>query len=388
MKLSAVCLVLAIGACGGNNGNGGGGGGDDDPGADAAVGPMCSSDSDCASDFPICNDVGSCVQCETSADCSDDKPVCGNGTCQASCAGDQIAADFVTMPSDIIWVVDQSGSMDEETAYVQSQINSFVNLIAASNIDYRVTMIAISDSGSNRICVPSPLSNGSCGNNTNFRLVNQRIGSHDGPSRFISRYSSYSDFLRLDSQKHIIFVTDDESSISATSFTTMLGSLQPQGMFANYKVHAIYAYGNGTNGCDGAFGEGAAEGTVYTTLVANTGGARGVICNNDWTTVFNDITAAVISGSQVACELNVPAPATGTLDPNQVNVKYQMGGQPPGVTLPQVADAAACTGSGGWYYDVPSAPTKITLCPSTCADVQADSQANVSVELGCATQIF
>jgi hypothetical protein len=388
MKISAVCLVLAIGACGGNNG-GGPGGGDDDPGADAAVTPMCSSDADCSSDFPICNDVGSCVQCESSADCSEDLPVCGNGTCQASCAGDSIAADFVTMPSDIIWVVDQSGSMDQETSYVQAQINNFATLIGASGIDYRVTMIAISDSGSNTICVPSPLSNGSCGNNTNFRLVNQRIGSHDGPSRFISRYSSYSDFLRLESQKHIIFVTDDESSISANSFRTQLAGLTPQGMFANYKVHGIYAYGNGlASGCTGAFGAGAAEGVIYTDLITTSGGTRGVICNNDWTQVFNDITAAVVSGSQVSCELNVPSPATGTLDPNQVNVKYQMGGTPPGVTLPQVADAASCGGSGGWYYDVPSAPTTITLCPATCTEVQADANANVSVELGCATQIF
>ena len=357
MKLSALCVVLAIGACGGNNGNGGGGGaGDDDPGADAGPSTTCSSDTDCSADFPICNDVGSCVQCESSADCLSDKSVCGNGTCQASCAGDQIAADFVTMPSDIIWVVDQSGSMNQETQYVQTKINEFANLISAANIDYRVTMIAVT-SGSNAICVPSPLSNGSCGNNTNFRLVNQRIGSTDGPSRLLSTYAQYSDFLRLDSQKHIIFVTDDNSAMSAANFTAGLAAVMPTGMFANYKVHAIYAYGNGlATGCTGTFGTGAADGTVYTTLVTGSGGTRGVICNNDWTQVFNDITAAVVSGSQVACELNVPAPATGTLDPSQVNVKYQAGGQPPGVTLPQVTDAAACTSTGGWYYDNPTAP--------------------------------
>ncbi len=388
MKLGAVCLVVAfgaIGACGGNNGNGGG---DDEPGPDAAEGPTCSSDSDCSSDVPICNDVGSCVQCETSADCSEDKPVCGNGTCQASCAGDSIAADFVTRPSDIIWVVDQSGSMNQETQYVQTQINNFASLVSASSIDYRVTMIA-GTSGSNSICVPAPLSNGSCGNNTNFRLVNQRVGSTDGPSKFLSTYSQWSDFLRADSMKHIIFVTDDNSSMSATNFTNMVAALQPTGMFTNYKVHGIYAYGNGqSTGCTGAFGTGAKDGAVYTTLITNSGGARGVICENNWMQVFTDITAAVVSGSQVSCELNVPSPAQGTLDPNQVNVKYQMGGTPPGVTLPQVADAAACTASGGWYYDNPTAPTKITLCPSTCSDVQADPSANVSVELGCATQIF
>jgi hypothetical protein len=53
-----------------------------------------------------------------------------------------------------------------------------------------------------------------------------------------------------------------------------------------------------------------------------------------------------------------------------------------------VASEADCTGSGGWYYDNPTTPTKITLCPSTCTDVQNDPSANVSIELGCATQIF
>lgn len=328
------------------------------------------------------------MQCESSNDCPEELPVCGNGTCQASCAGDQIAADFITMPSDIIWVVDQSGSMNQETSYVQTKINQFASLIGNAGIDYRVTMIAVS-SGTNAICVPAPLSNGSCGNNTSFRLVNQRIGSHDGPSKLISTYAQWSDFLRADSQKHIIFVTDDNSTMTAASFTTQLAALQPQGTFANYKVHGIYAYGNGqSTGCTGAFGTGAADGTVYTTLITNSGGTRGVICNDDWTQVFTDITQAVVSGSQVACELDVPSPAQGTLDPAQVNVKYQMGGQPPGVTLPQVATEADCTGSGGWYYDNPTAPTKITLCPATCTDVQNDPSANVSIELGCATQIF
>ncbi len=387
MKLSAVCVVLAIGACGGSNGNGGGGG-DDEPGPDAATGPACTSDSDCDATFPICSESGTCVQCESSADCPAESPVCGNGTCQASCAGDQIAADFVTVPSDIIWVVDQSGSMNQETAYVQTQINNFATLIGASGIDYRVTMIAVT-SGSNAICVPAPLSNGSCGNNTNFQLVNQRIGSTDGPAKFLSTYNQWSSFLRPEAQKHIIFVTDDNSSTSATSFTNSIAALMPTGMFANYKVHGIYAYGNGqANGCTGAFGSGAKDGAVYTSLITASGGARGVICNDDWTQVFDDITAAVVSGSQVACELNVPSPVTGTLDPNQVNVKYQMGGTPPGVTLPQVSDAAACTAAGGWYYDNPTTPTKITLCPSTCTEVQADATANVSVEIGCATQIF
>ena len=93
-----------------------------------------------------------------------------------------------------------------------------------------------------------------------------------------------------------------------------------------------------------------------------------------------------IQGSQVACEFVMPTSPTGEkVDPTKVNVNYTPGG---GTlqTLGQVASATECA-NGGWYYDNPTAPTKITLCPSTCATIQADQAAKIQVLLGCATQI-
>jgi hypothetical protein len=347
----------------------------------------CTSAAECEAAAPICSaTTNTCVECETSEQCPSDRPVCGNTSCNAACAGTEITADFVQLPVDIIWVVDQSGSMDQETQYVQAKINDFVTLINSTNIDYRVTMMAVT-SGSNAICVPGPLGGASCGNNTRFRLANQRIGSTDGPSQVTSKYSLYSDFLRPNATKHFVFITDDNSSMSATNFTNAVNALQPAGMFTGFKVHAIYAYGQvPTTGCTGPFGTGAKIGTVYTTLVANTGGARGVICEDDWNTVFTDITTAIVSGSQVACELAIPAPPQGeTLDLTKVNVKYQSGGT--STTLMQVPTASDCT-TGGWYYDDNTNPTKITLCPATCSAVQQDANANLKIELGCATVIL
>jgi hypothetical protein len=380
--LSSLVLV----ACGGSSG----GNGDDmmemTPDAIEEV-TGCTSAAECEANAPICSATSNtCVECETSEQCPSDRPVCSNGSCNAACAGTEITADFVQLPVDIIWVVDQSGSMDQETQYVQSKINDFVTLIGATNIDYRVTMMA-APSGTNAICVPGPLGGASCGNNTRFRLANQRIGSTDGPSQVTSKYALYSDFLRADATKHFVFVTDDNSAMSAVNFTNAVNALQPAGMFTNFKVHAIYAYGqNTTTGCTGPFGTGAKLGAVYTTLVANTGGARGVICQDDWNTVFADITTAIVSGSQVACELAIPAPPQGeTLDLTKVNVKYQSGAN--STTLMQVPTANDCT-TGGWYYDDNTAPTKISLCPATCSAVQQDANANLKIELGCATVIL
>jgi len=347
----------------------------------------CTDDSECPATAPICSATGACVECEASSDCPDERPICGGGTCTASCAGEEVNAEFVTLPSDIIWVVDQSGSMNQETQYVQGQINTFANAIDTSGIDYRVVMIA-RDSGSNAICVPPPLGGTSCGDNTRFKLVDQYVDSRNGPAVAVAQYPVYASFLRTDAMKHFIFVTDDDSNQSAATFTNALAGLMPAGMFATYKVHGIYGLAPGGGTCSGTFGAAVRDGDVYTTLITDTGGASGVICDNDWTNVFSQIQAAVVSGSQVSCELNVPQPSQGSLDPMQVNVKYLVGGVAPGITLPQVADAAGCGASGGWYYDDPIAPTTISLCPTSCAEVQADGDATVKVELGCSTVIL
>lgn len=94
-----------------------------------------------------------------------------------------------------------------------------------------------------------------------------------------------------------------------------------------------------------------------------------------------------IQGAQLACSFQMPQPAPGeTLDPGKINVEYTPAGGMP-QTLPQVANAGACTAAGGWYYDNPAAPTMINLCPDTCTAVQADAMGSIRVVVGCETQV-
>lgn len=366
--------VLILGACGSKSGSGGGSG---------------NCDPECTGSTPICSSADVCVQCETSEHCPAEAPLCTNNQCGNGCAGTAVGADLVVRPPDIIWVVDQSGSMDQETSYVQQKLNDFVSIIDTSGIDYRVVMIA-DPNAENAICVPPPLAGPTCGDNTRFRLVPTEVDSNNGPELAVQEYPKYDDFLRAEALKHFVFVTDDNSDWSATQFTSALQALAPAGMFGELRVHAIYAYGmSGGNGCTGTFGNGAAEGTVYTELVANTGGASGVICTGDWTQVFMDIQQSVISGSQVACNLDIPMPQSGEMvDPNNVNVRYLPGGMAPGATLFRVTDAAACGPDGGWYYNDPAAPTQIILCPASCGEIQSDAAAKLQVEFGCASIIL
>ncbi len=93
-----------------------------------------------------------------------------------------------------------------------------------------------------------------------------------------------------------------------------------------------------------------------------------------------------IQQKQVSCDLPMPQASQGmTVDPKLVNVDYTPGGGVIGL-LGQVPNASNCGMAGGWYYNDPVAPTQITLCPSTCATVQADPLAKIDIILGCMTE--
>ncbi len=132
--------------------------------------------------------------------------------------------------------------------------------------------------------------------------------------------------------------------------------------------------------------EGSAENQMDTIAVA--GGTNKGIFIGSSANAQAELLAALkaIQGSQVSCEFQMPAPKDGsTLDPKKVNVNYTPGGGST-QTLGQVGGAADCA-NGGWYYDNPTSPSKITLCPSTCSTVQADKAAKMEILLGCATQL-
>jgi Mg-chelatase subunit ChlD len=94
-----------------------------------------------------------------------------------------------------------------------------------------------------------------------------------------------------------------------------------------------------------------------------------------------------IAGGELACEYVLPeSDSTGKpADPAKVNVNYYpSGGTSQG--LFKVASAQACV-PNGWYYDDPQNPTRIILCPATCASVQNDAGAKVQILLGCESEI-
>lgn len=95
-----------------------------------------------------------------------------------------------------------------------------------------------------------------------------------------------------------------------------------------------------------------------------------------------------IRGAALGCEFELPTPPNGAeLDPDKVNFSYT----PKGMGMPKILlradDLADCNGEPGWFYDYYPKPTKIILCPASCATVKADTSAKVEALFGCKTQV-
>jgi hypothetical protein len=336
----------------------------------------------------------------------------GNGSCV------ETSAEAMTgpLPADIIFVVDNSGSMSDEAGFVQDSMNDFSNIMVNSGIDFHVILISDDSNDSNGICVPTPLGSGSCPADENlpsFRHVVQSVGSSNALDLILSTYPDWKSSLRSGSSKAIAVVTDDDSGMTAAKFTTDLLALDPS--FQDFTFHAIVAPYElstlqtfqctsaqppncasvdvccGVNSSVGIFCNAlpADAGTVYMELVTQTGGLLGNLCTQNFVPVFQQMATEVVASSQVPCVYDIPEPPDNeAIDYAKVNVEYK---PDPNAAAQQIFNVPGgqvdCGSDGGWYYDDANSPTKIILCPTTCQEVQNGSMPAVSVKFGCATVI-
>jgi hypothetical protein len=346
-------------------------------------------------------------------------------------ATEQAAAEF--RPVDIIWLVDNSSSMQPAIEAVTDGINNFANLIAGKSLDYKIIMLSLRSktnpvmmSGSNRwgVCVPQPLAgDANCGNGTRFFHSSIDIKSTQPLEQFLGTLGQttgykvgeerggepWKDELRVEATKTIVVVSDDDSRLSANQFETFNGGTNPgnpnyqlppgilhsswNGLFDDYIFDGIYGWGSTSNPktlCtydDGT--QPPKPGEVYTELVKRTGGVRAQICDDAtaWSMFLDTVAQAVSGSAKLTCELAIPTPdPPAMLDPSAINVLIN---DDIGSTfLYKVADANSCSATGGWYYDNDAAPTKVLLCPASCdfaRDRLVSHNAKIDVFFGCTT---
>ncbi|MEZ4225065.1 MAG: VWA domain-containing protein [Polyangiaceae bacterium] len=92
---------------------------------------------------------------------------------------------------------------------------------------------------------------------------------------------------------------------------------------------------------------------------------------------------AKVRGQALPCEYEIPDKVSkGEIAYDFVNVVLQSGGKSTNVL--QTSD---CNLGAGWYYDDPTDPSKILLCPSVCANLKQDFTASLQILMGCKTQV-
>lgn len=301
-------------------------------------------------------------------------------TGERACAAVNKEAKLVPLPADIIFIVDNSGSMSFEAGEVQDNLNNFSNQIALSGVDAQVVLISSYPGDGNGICIDAPLGNGGCpDDDTNlpdFLHVDIRVGSHDAWEVLIDSAADWSGSIRKQSSKHVVVISDDDPDISDDQFDTDFLALDPN--YAGYFHHSVVSHSD----CETA----ASIGQDYIDLSIATGGIAADLCDQDFQAVFDALTTAVLDGTEVACEFAIPEPPAGeVLDPEEVNVEIgpAMG---PLDAIPRVNDISECADvPDGWYYDDPVDPTMIFLCAQTCETIQGMKDGTINIGFGCET---
>ncbi|HMI87968.1 MAG TPA: vWA domain-containing protein [Polyangiaceae bacterium] len=91
-----------------------------------------------------------------------------------------------------------------------------------------------------------------------------------------------------------------------------------------------------------------------------------------------------IRKSALTCDYQIPIIPGKPLDLDLVNIKVRVGPPPSSEQqIYRVDGAAQCGPQGGWYFDNPSAPTRIQLCPTTCDPLLKTTGSGLTVLIGC-----
>jgi hypothetical protein len=362
MLLATALLIGALASCTVSSGKDNGGGDTDvDTGSDTDVGTDTSSDTDTG--FEECSEMS-------------------------------VTANNSLTPVDVVFAVDNSGSMNDEAGWVQEHMNAFSQQIVDSGVDAHIVLISSpTNMSTNGICIDAPLGSGMCPDDTNlpnYLHVPWPVSSVDALYKIEESYEVWwEDMLREDSARHLVVVSDDNSSLPALDFIDMMAELDAP--FEEFHSHAIACPMDSMTACSmdpphACCGIAASMGTVYLELASLTEGIFADLCSQDFGPVFDEL-AEVIADVPIACEWIIPDPPEGEVfDPDEVNVDFidsedvvhTIGH----VDLPEQCDDV----SQAWYYNDLVEPTSIRVCPQTCFWIQSDPDATIVIKFGCQTE--
>ncbi|MCB9589579.1 MAG: hypothetical protein H6718_29465 [Polyangiaceae bacterium] len=332
------------------------------------------------------------------------------------CAGDRY--DGEPVPLDILILLDRSGSMDESGKWgaVTSSINSFLTSVTGDGVGVGITFFPVkwstnpnlpascasnADCGAYGPCLPGLAKcNGgllgiqdSCvsvdytqprvpitalpgaASQIQQAMASENPGGDTTPIapalKGVHDYAKVWAEAHTDRQVVVVLATDGEPNNCTDNSVSTSAGYAAAGLAANPSVKT-FVIGIGDLG---VLNQIAQQGGTNSAYIVSSGNA-----GQGFLDAMNEIRGAV------KCQYKIPTPTEGDPNPDKVNVGITQDGGEQEV-VPQVSGPGACVGQPGWYYDNPSNPTQILLCPASCDIVEFSDSVVVDVVIGCDTVV-
>lgn len=329
------------------------------------------------------------------------------------CTEDRYSADFRYKPVDVIFVIDNSGSMRDEIESIERNINeNFASIVGEAGVDFRVIVISRHGEGGpfdSDICIASPLSGTDCepvpqapATTDRYYHLDVEVSSDDAFDRILSTYAGgWSQWLRDDAFKAFVLFTDDESrqeiggeEPTAQNFERQLLQIG-DGQFGadgsrNYVFHSVVgvapkedprqAYGPGEPLVDAQCTTAESKGFAYQRLSIVTGGLRYPVCEfESYDAVFGEVATGIIEDAQIDCSIRLPPVAEDqALDRDRMVLQFTPEEGASTRVVTRVENEAAC-GSDNFYLS----ESTVELCPDVCQRATASQTGELVVLAEC-----
>lgn len=200
-----------------------------------------------------------------------------------------------TGKTDILFVLDNSGSMANEVTLVSENLLAFFNKLKA-NTNTRIGIISATSTsvGSTSLFIPKEI-------RPEVILHEQRVSSVDAPDRVMEYLRGAGKFFyRKESSKVIVVVTDDNARNSGAYIGAEGPKKFQDDLFAIINKEDFKLYGfaaneetmknNGKDGCSVS-----RKGEMYLGVAKDTAGEIFDICEKDWSPHFDKIADSLIA---------------------------------------------------------------------------------------------
>ncbi len=285
-----------------------------------------------------------------------------------------VAAREASVPVDIIWALDSSGSMLDDAMRMRENVNIFWDSITSADVDARVIFVA--EAG---YAPGAPVEFA-----RRYVEVDEEVDSWNPLSVLANNFRDYERFLRADATTHFVVVTDDDSRVMEweTFNEIMLEQLGHE-----YFFHAVASErvtpspANPLGVCSTPTSAAFRPGWEYMGLTEATGGLFLSICNEDWSELFTLLSERIAIRIPLPCGYSLPIPPPPGIEyyPERFTLLWQLPGEAGPRVLPRAGDTEDACGEGWWYFE---GSDRINLCPSTCEEVEALG-GSVTVDMGC-----